>query len=712
MPDKNKTQEQLFQENAILRQRIVELEALDAERNRTEDALRQSERELSVRNRINGIFLAIPDDEMYGEVLQVILEITESPYGFFGYINQQGDLVCPSLSKDIWDQCQIPDKDIIFPRKNWDGLWGRSLIAKKSLYSNGPLHVPEGHIFLSRALVVPVIHQKKIIGQLAVANKAADYTQKDQNLLETIADYIAPVLHARLQRDIQESERRRSERDLRESEGKYSTLVEQAKDCVVILQEGYFKFVNKAVEDIIGYKPEELMDKPLQNILVPEYRELLAQRRELRLAGEKVPSVYEIKVICKDGKIKDGEVSISLIQYHGKPATMAIARDITERKKTEEELLKIQKLESLGTLAGGIAHDFNNLLAAGIGALSLLELEAAEYGENVSSLLEIIKTACQKAKNLTRQLLTFASGGAPVKTAVSLAKLMQDTISFALSGSQAKCELSIPADLWWTEIDQDQIGQAIHNIIINAEQALAGGGIIKVRAENVTVETQNSLSLKEGKYVKVLIQDQGVGIPEEIMPKIFDPYFTTKQSGSGLGLAITYAIIKKHEGYIGVESQPGVGTTLYFYLPSSEKRIHMVKDVKEKQFHCGQGKILVMDDQQLVKATIGRMLTCLGYEVAFAADGAEAIELYKKAKESGSAFDIVILDLTIPGGMGGAETIRKLLEIDPDVKSIVSSGYSNAPIMSEYQKHGFKGVVTKPYEMKELSEIVYKVLKE
>ena len=728
MPGKDKTKEQLLKDEERLLQRITELETLDADRKRTEEALRQSERELSIRNKINCIFLTIPDDEMYGEVLQVILEATESQYGYFGYIDRNGDLVCPSLTRDIWNQCQVPHKDILFPRETWGGIWGQSLREKKTLYANGPLPVPKGHIPISRALAVPIIHQGKVIGQLVVANKATDYTQKDRELLEVIADRIAPILHARLQRDGQERDRRQSEDALRESEAKYSTLVEQAREGVAIIEGVSLAFANRAMETITGYATEELTGKPLLDLVAPECKDLMIKRYQLRLAGKKVSTFHETKLSCKDGTIKDVELSFAAINYHGKPAMMIMARDITERKKTEEELLKIQKLESLGILAGGIAHDFNNLLASIIGGISLLELEA-EDETDASGLLEIIKAASQRAKNLTRQLLIFAKGGAPIKNVASVSKLLKDTVSFALSGSQVSCELSIPDDLWWAEIDEGQIGQAINNVMINAGQSMSGGGTIRVCAENVVIEAQSLLPLKEGKYVEILMKDQGIGIPEDNLIRIFDPYFTTKQKGRGLGLAITYSIIKKHNGYIKAESQVGVGTTFHIYLPASEKEILTVEGVEgvegveevavaegvegpeKKKLHPGQGKILVMDDQQLVRNTVGRILTHLGYEVGFAANGTEAIELYKKAKESGLAFDAVILDLTIPGGMGGKETIQKLLEIDPYVKSIVSSCYCNDPIMSEHQKYGFKGVVTKPYEMKDLREILYKVIK-
>ncbi|MEW6380884.1 MAG: PAS domain S-box protein [bacterium] len=711
MPNKEKTREQLLEEEAGLRQRIAELEMREAEHRHTEEALRKSKRELSIRNEIISIFLTTPDDEMYSKVLRVVLENTGSQYGFFGYIDQEGNMVCPSMTRDIWDQCQVPHKDILFPHDQWGGLWGQSLLERKTLWSNKPLPVPEGHVPIVKTLIVPIIHGQKLIGLLAVANKATDYTLEDQTMLETIANYIAPVLHARLQRDRQEKELRQSAEELRESEAKYSTLVENAQNGVVIVQDEVLKFVNRATETLTGYSLGELLGKPFADLLAPECREMIIQRHRLRLQGLPVPSFYEAKLLSKDGTIKDVEFSVGVIQYHGKPAVTACVRDITERKKMEKELLKVQKLESLGILAGGIAHDFNNLLAVTIGNLSLLELEISGYGGNASELLEAIKSASYQAKRLTQQLLTFARGGAPIRKVTSVSKVLNNAVSFALSGSQVTSELGIPDDLWRAEIDEGQISQALNNVIINAAQAMPEGGRIRVWAENVIVDPDISLPLKKGMYVKISIQDEGVGIPEEHLSRIFDPYFSTKQKGAGLGLAIAYSIIKKHEGYIKVESQVGVGTTFHIYLPALEAEAAIAKGIREEKFRSGWGKVLVMDDQQMIRNMAGQMLTRLGYRVEFAANGEEAIDLYRKAKESEDAFVAVILDLTVPGGMGGKKAVQKLLEIDPDVRAIASSGYSDDPIMTEYRKYGFKGVVTKPYETKELSEVLYKVIR-
>lgn len=292
-----------------------------------------------------------------------------------------------------------------------------------------------------------------------------------------------------------------------------------------------------------------------------------------------------------------------------------------------------------------------------------------------------------------------------------MSDLIREATGFSLRGSNVKCKHYIDKDLWVCKVDTGQISQVIQNLVINADQALPGGGTISVHASNVTIGPGDRLPLIEGRYVKLTIRDQGHGIPAEHLPKIFDPYFTTKQKGSGLGLATCYSIIKRHNGHIAVESARDAGTTFHFYLPASSEQIEEKEEVREEVI-VFTGKILVMDDEREVGDAAAGMLEHLRHEVELAADGAEAIKLYKKARKSERPFDIVILDLTIPGGMGGEETVKKLIEIDPDVKAIVSSGYSNDPVLTDYQDYGFSAVMSKPYRIKEWRKVLRSVLKE
>ncbi|MDY6972926.1 MAG: response regulator, partial [Thermodesulfobacteriota bacterium] len=323
--------------------------------------------------------------------------------------------------------------------------------------------------------------------------------------------------------------------------------------------------------------------------------------------------------------------------------------------------------------------------------------------------LDEAERASLKARDLAQQLLTFSRGGAPIKTTISLGESLRDSASFALRGSNVRCEFSLPDNLWPADVDDGQINQVINNMVMNAEQAMPQGGVIVVHAENTIVGATHGLPLNEGKYIKIAIKDSGIGIAREHLPRIFEPYFTTKQKGSGLGLSTSYSIIKNHDGYVTAESEPGVGTNIYFYLPASEKEIPGKWAVGEPP-PMGKGKILVMDDEEMVRNTVGEMLESMGYEVEFARDGADALEIYEEARESGKTFDVVIMDLTVPGGMGGKEAMSRLIEIDTDVRAIVSSGYSNDPIMAEFEKHGFSGVLAKPFKIKELCNALSEVL--
>jgi signal transduction histidine kinase/CheY-like chemotaxis protein len=401
----------------------------------------------------------------------------------------------------------------------------------------------------------------------------------------------------------------------------------------------------------------------------------------------------------------------AFLAKNGEACGVVVSRDITERKKIEEELLRASKLESLGVLAGGIAHDFNNLLTAIIGNLSLAKTSSNPSAEVVKCMVEAEK-ASLRAKGLTQQLLAFAKGGAPVRKTTAINPVLREAAGFALPGSKVRCEFHLPDDLWMVEIDEGQISQVINNLVINAQQAMPEGGIISIRGENFTLDTEKAgehVLFQQGRYLKISITDHGTGIKKEHLSRIFDPYFTTKQRGSGLGLATAYSIIKNHEGYITVTSELGVGTTFTLYLPASFKDLPSQPNQRERSL-LGKGKILVMDDEESIRELLVQMLTYCGYEAIVAGDGETAILLYTEATRAGLPFHAVIMDLTIPGMMGGKEAVKLLLDIDPDAKAIVSSGYANDPVMAEFRKYGFRGVVAKPYQIEELSEVLQTVL--
>jgi CheY-like chemotaxis protein len=327
--------------------------------------------------------------------------------------------------------------------------------------------------------------------------------------------------------------------------------------------------------------------------------------------------------------------------------------------------------------------------------------------------LEEADKATQRAKDLTHKLLTFAKGGAPIKTIASVAELIEDSAGFTLSGTPVKSEYSFLEDLWTVDIDTGQISQVIQNLCLNASQAMPDGGILQIKAANQIITEDTSLPLEPGNYIKISFADNGVGISQNHIARIFDPYFTTKQKGSGLGLATVYSIINNHDGLVLVDSELDVGTTFTFYLPASQEKQVTAADEKSKteaEF-LGSGNVLIMDDEEIVREVAGEIIHYLGFEIDFAKDGEEALEKYSQAMKNGKPFAVVIMDLTVPGGMGGGEAIKKLLEIDPQAKAIVSSGYSNNPILANFYKFGFKGVISKPFRLEETKKTLEIVLK-
>ncbi len=390
---------------------------------------------------------------------------------------------------------------------------------------------------------------------------------------------------------------------------------------------------------------------------------------------------------------------------------IAIVRNITERKQIEEERLKISKLDSISLLAAGIAHDFNNLLAVIIGNLSITK-ENTRPIEPVYETLSNVEAAAHRAKKLVRQLLAFSGNGMAVRKATIVGSLLRESATFALSGSNVGCTFSIAVDLHPILADEGQIGQVIDNLVINAKQAMPGGGTIHIAAENAVVEEGDDcrIPIVPGKYVKIVVSDEGAGIPQEHLSRIFDPYFTTKQAGTGLGLAVAYSIVKRHDGHIAVKSEVGSGTSFTIFLPALLERTGLVTP-RDTMPERGRGRVLVMDDEETVRRTTGKMLERLGYTVGFAECGEEALDAYAKARQAGQPFDAIIADLTVPGGMGGKEAVRELLKLDPDVRAIISSGYLEEAVTADFTKWGFCGILAKPYDVHELAEALQAVLR-
>ncbi|MBI5640054.1 MAG: response regulator [Nitrospirae bacterium] len=480
-------------------------------------------------------------------------------------------------------------------------------------------------------------------------------------------------------------------------------------------RQGSVILMNRVAEELTGWKQPEALGRELSevfHIINEKTRETCGNPVEgvLQSGGIIGPARHTV-LVCRDSTeriiadsgapIRDRESRII--------GVVLVFRDITEKRIAEEELMRAHKLESIGILAGGIAHDFNNILTVITGNISLA-MDDISSGHPAGRPLATAENATARASDLARQLLTFSRGGAPVRQTASLSEMIRETASFAVRGSKCRCEFSIPDDLWPGNVDEGQVSQVIHNLVLNADQAMPQGGTINISCENTTLNEAGNIPLKKGRYLKITIRDEGIGIPRECLGKIFDPYFTTKQKGSGLGLAVSYSIIRNHDGHISADSMLGTGTSFEIYLPASAESPHIASPKNSAILPLGSGRILVMDDEGLIIEFLHETLRRNGYSADGAKDGQEAIRKYKEAMDAGSPFKAVIMDITIPGGMGGGEAIRKILSIDPSAKVIVSSGYSNDPIMSDFRTYGFCGVITKPYKSGEVRKVLQEVL--
>jgi PAS domain S-box-containing protein len=502
------------------------------------------------------------------------------------------------------------------------------------------------------------------------------------------------------------TDRKRREEALRASEERFKAITMTASDAILLMDDrGKIVHWNPAAVRLFGYSAEEALGKDLHLFLAPKrlHKNYLKGFENLVKTGQGpvINKAVELAAHRKDGTELPIEVSTSGMNINGRWHALGIVRDITERKQLEQELLKSEKLKSIGTLAGGIAHDFNNLLQGVFGFISMAKL-THDQKEKSLAMLEQAEKALHQSVNLTSQLLTFSKGGKPVKKALALRPLIENSATFALSGSQITYEIVIDEGLRAVEADEGQIGQVIQNIVLNADQAMPLGGRITITARNIPASAAPHLpGAATGDVVELSIQDQGTGIPEEHLSRIFDPYFTTKEKGSGLGLATSYSIVKNHGGVITVASELGKGTTFMIYLPASGASVER-EAASARPAAGNKGHILVMDDEQVVREVTGELLRSLGHEVDFADRGEAAVMRYKTAMAEGRPFDIVILDLTVRGGMGGVEAVKKLLELDPNVKAVVSSGYSDDAVTADYRKQGFAAFLKKPYNIEEL----------
>ena len=550
---------------------------------------------------------------------------------------------------------------------------------------------------------------------LAQKNKILNVQHKQQQTLFEYEKTVEQLQKSNVRLNQEIGKRQAAEKTVADEKEQLAVTLASIGDGVITTDiEGTIQLLNPVAEELTGWTLADAVGRPLHKIF-----KVICQDYET-VCTDPVHRVMELGRISQEGDdilLEDKNGFRRAISESGSPirdrddqviGVVFVFHDTTEEHKMREQVFKTKKLESIGVLAGGIAHDFNNILTGMLGNISLAKLYVDQEGQALP-LLESAEQASFRARKLTQQLLTFSKGGEPIRENASLPQIIKETAEFALSGSSVKCTYSFANDLSGAFIDKGQISQVIQNLILNSIQAMPGGGTIDLSCENLRVAPDSQLPLTRGEYVMMTIRDTGVGIQPENVSRVFDPYYSTKQQGSGLGLAICHSIILKHDGYITVQSSPGKGTCFTVYLPATREE---AKESSEKKntFEPGSGTVMVMDDEKIIRAVSRSMLENGGYTAITVKDGEEALARYQQQMETGEPVDLVIMDLTIPGGMGGKVAVAKLLEIDPAAKVIVSSGYSNDPVVADYAAYGFTASVSKPYSLKELLETVQQVL--
>jgi len=449
--------------------------------------------------------------------------------------------------------------------------------------------------------------------------------------------------------------------------------------------------VNPAFEKILGLTRDQVVGRTARELIPDIDSYWIEAFAKVALGGESMRFEGYAKPLGKHFEVS---------AFRPAPGRFAaVFQDVTARKRLDDQLRRAERLESIGLLAGGIAHDFNNILASLLASIQMARW-GLEPNSNSARMLEESEHACARAGQLTKQLITFARGGSPIKKRMALGDVIEEWVGFALRGSSAVHRLELADDLWAMEADEGQIAQVVHNLVVNAAQAMPDGGTVVVSADNVETEGESWKGRRP--CVRIRVKDHGVGIPAGALARVFDPYFTTKREGSGLGLATSYSIVRDHGGFIRADSVPGKGSTFEVYLPATFAPAP--KSITPSQRVLGgRGRVLLMDDDQQLRSVTTKLLEGLGYSVVAVPDGGAAEVAYRESIAGGERFDAVLLDLTVPGGMGGKETVVRLRELDPDVRAVVTSGYSTDPVMAEFRAYGFDERVVKPFSIGDLA---------
>lgn len=679
------------------------------------DKINHQEEQILNRERLAALLklnqqIDLPIFDIAKYALEEVVRLSKSQIGYIATVNEEeNSMNMISWSRQAMNECSVSNKPILY-KISESGLWGESVRQRKSIITNDyeadneyKRGLPAGHVKLKRHLSVPIFDEEKVVMLVGVGNKVAEYTDNDIVILTVLIQEMWKIIRKKQIEEALDNERER-----------LAVTLRSIGDGVIATDtNGIVVLMNRVSEDLTGWKQADAIGKPLHvvfNIINEITREVCENPVEkvLRVGGA-IELPARTVMIAKDGTermVADSGAPIrdrrSLII-----GVVLVFRDVTEENRLYAEMQKITKLESLGVLAGGLAHDFNNMLTVITGSTGLaainLELNKSEKAAKHIADAEV---AAIKAKDLTQQLLTFARGGTPLRELIYLTDLIQETATFALSGSRTRCNIDIPDDMWMVNADAGQISQVFHNLLLNADQAMPQGGIVNITCRNITLDNDSGMLLPAGHYVKIDVADEGIGIPVEMQDKIFDPFFTTKQRGSGLGLASVFSIIRGHEGHVTVSSKAGVGSTFSVYLAAVPDAKTVNTSHVDKHHKVSQMKILVMDDERIIAIVLTDLLEGLGHKVGAFGDGKSALAAWKYAEEINEPYDMGIFDLTVPGGMGGDETLKNIHILNPEFMAIATSGYATDPIMTNYSDYGFVGRLAKPYRIDEMVEII------
>jgi two-component system, cell cycle sensor histidine kinase and response regulator CckA len=665
-------------------------------------------------NRISAFLMSSNSDQhMYRELLTTLLDIMQSPIGLVGYLDQSGSLVCPAPTGGGWSSKeQTRASSVVFQPALWSGsIWGEALLSGQARYSNEPQQVPEGHVAIGRCLVVPLLNRGRTIGLMMVANRETDYDDDDLRTLSAIGVQVVPVMQARL-------DQRQAIEALRENESKLRVIFDVIQAGIIeVNAQGTVTFANQRMAEMLGMSMSELLGSSYGSHICQDQLQAAELSLKQLLDGERDCVHLERHYQRKDGSEFWGYLSGRVLgsPERKNPVLVGTVSDMTElksaeekRHKSEQQMLHVQKLESLGVLAGGIAHDFNNILLAIMGNASLA-LHRLPDDSPAQQHLRQIEQAAEKAADLARQMLAYSGKGRFVLEALDLNRLIREMTSMLEVTITKKVELRfhLAEELPAIIADATQIRQIVMNLAINASEAIGeASGIISFATgwrtcdREYLAETWLNDELPAGRYVFLEVSDTGCGMEPSTVERIFEPFFTTKFTGRGLGMAAILGIVRGHKGAIKVYTEPGNGSSFKVYFPASERAADEASPHSADLLWRGKGTVLLVDDEETVRAVGTEMLGELGFQVLTAADGVEALQLYRAR---GREIAIVLMDLNMPH-LNGEETFHELRRIDPQVRVLLSSGFSEQEVTRKFLGQGLAGFVQKPYTLDILRE--------